>query len=113
MRCRVILSCTAFLFVSTGRPGRAVSAAALRRVSPAKTYITKGAQKKRMRRNGPAMSDAFEKEFSDYLDSDAYDKAEDMLFSAVRAAYIAGWKAAGGDMRPSFELLSQLPDASK
>lgn len=59
------------------------------------------------------MSDAFEKEFSDYLDSDAYDKAEDMLFSAVRAAYIAGWKAAGGDMRPSFELLSQLPDASK
>ena len=43
------------------------------------------------------MSDAFEKSFSDFLDSSQYDQAAEALFSMVRIAYIAGWKAAGGD----------------
>ena len=58
------------------------------------------------------MSDTFEEAFGAYLDSDAYDRAEDILFSAVRAAYLAGWKAAGGDMCPALELRPQPPDAS-
>lgn len=43
------------------------------------------------------MSDEFEKSFSDFLDSKEYDQAEEALFSMARIAYIAGWKAAGGD----------------
>ena len=44
------------------------------------------------------MSDGFEKTFSDFLDSSEYDMAEEALFSMIRRAYIAGWKAAGGDV---------------
>lgn len=58
------------------------------------------------------MSDAFEQAFGEFLDSNAYDQAEDMLFSVVRAAYLAGWKAAGGDLCPALELLPQPSDAS-
>lgn len=47
------------------------------------------------------MSDDFEKSFSDFLDSCEYDQAEEALFSMVRIAYIAGWKAAGGDATQS------------
>lgn len=36
------------------------------------------------------MSDAFESKFEEYLESDAYEKSEGLLFSAVRAAYKAG-----------------------
>lgn len=43
-----------------------------------------------MRKNGTAMSDAFESKFEEYLESDAYEKSEGLLFSAVRAAYKAG-----------------------
>ena len=42
-------------------------------------------------------SNDFEQAFSDFLDSRAYDQAEDALFSMVRMAFLAGWKAAGGD----------------
>jgi len=42
-------------------------------------------------------TDTFEKAFSDYLESPEYDAAEDALFSAIRAAFLAGWKAACGD----------------
>ena len=42
------------------------------------------------------MSDKFEAKFSDFLNSDACDTAEDALFSLLRTAFAAGWRAAGG-----------------
>lgn len=42
-------------------------------------------------------SNDFEKMFSDFLDRREYDQAENALFSIVRIAFAAGWKAAGGD----------------
>lgn len=39
----------------------------------------------------------FEKAFSDFLDRREYDQAENALFAMVRIAFVAGWKAAGGD----------------
>lgn len=39
----------------------------------------------------------FEQAFSNYLDCPEYDQAEDALFSAIRAAFMAGWKAAKGE----------------
>ena len=44
--------------------------------------------------------DEFEGKFSDFIDGEEYDKAEDALFAVIRAAYAAGWrdaKAAGSD----------------
>lgn len=42
-------------------------------------------------------SDRFEKAFEDFLDRREYDQAENALFSMVRIAFIAGWRAAGGN----------------
>ena len=42
-------------------------------------------------------SDAFEQAFGDFLDRREYDQAENALFAMVRIAFLAGWKAAGGD----------------
>lgn len=39
----------------------------------------------------------FEKAFSDFLESRDYDEAEDTLFSLIRMAFVAGWKAARGE----------------
>ena len=39
----------------------------------------------------------FEQAFSDFLDTKAYDDAEDTLFSVIRMAFVAGWKAARGE----------------
>lgn len=49
----------------------------------------------------------FEKEFSDFLDDAEYDQAENALFNITRAAFNAGWVAAGGDQpypKDEFEL---------
>lgn len=35
----------------------------------------------------------YEKAFSDYLDSEEYDRAEEILFSVIRQAFFAGWTA--------------------
>jgi len=43
------------------------------------------------------MSNDFEKAFGDFLDRREYDQAENALFAMVRIAFLAGWKAAGGD----------------
>ena len=51
------------------------------------------------KRKGAAVtmqSDTFEKAFSNYLEHKDYDEAEDALFSIIRAAFLAGWHAAGG-----------------
>ena len=42
----------------------------------------------------------FEKAFSDFIDRREYDEAENALFSMVRIAFLAGWKAAGGENPP-------------
>lgn len=42
------------------------------------------------------MNDAFERAFSDYLDSAEYDRLTECLFAAARSAFLAGWQAAGG-----------------
>ena len=42
-------------------------------------------------------SDEFEQAFSDFLASKEYDEAEDSLFSVIRTAFLAGWKAACGE----------------
>lgn len=39
----------------------------------------------------------FEEAFSNFLDRHEYDEAENYLFSMVRLAFAAGWKAAGGE----------------
>lgn len=53
-------------------------------------------------------SDKFEKAFNDFLERKEYDEAENALFTIVRAAFTAGWLAAGGEpLKPQalFELM--------
>lgn len=54
----------------------------------------------------------FEETFSAFLDSDEYDEAENCLFTLVRVAFSAGWKAAGG-ASPVPERLFELLSISK
>ena len=42
-------------------------------------------------------SNELEKAFSDFLDGDTCDKAEEGLFDLTRAAFVAGWSAAKRD----------------
>ena len=51
------------------------------------------------------MADNFEKAFSDFLDRREYDQAENALFSMVRIAFAAGWKAACGKAPPPQKIL--------
>ena len=44
------------------------------------------------------MDDRFELAFSNFLERQEYDDAEAALFSVVRAAFLAGWQAAGGKL---------------
>ncbi len=41
-------------------------------------------------------SDEFEYAFSQFLERHEYDEVEHYLFSMVRVAFAAGWRAAGG-----------------
>ncbi len=43
------------------------------------------------------MNNDFEEAFSDFIDRREYDQAENALFAMVRIAFLAGWKAAGGN----------------
>jgi hypothetical protein len=43
------------------------------------------------------MSNEFEKAFEDFLERREYNQAENALFAMVRIAFLAGWKAAGGN----------------
>ena len=49
----------------------------------------------------------FEEAFSNFLERHEYDEAENYLFSMVRLAFAAGWKAAGG-APPKSERLFEL-----
>ena len=42
-------------------------------------------------------SDQFELAFSTFLEQHEYDEAESYLFTMMRAAFAAGWQAAGGE----------------
>ena len=56
------------------------------------------------------MNDLFEKAFENFLERKEYDEAQEALFHVVRAAFLAGWKAAGGEMpkpQPVVSLLEQ------
>lgn len=56
------------------------------------------------------MDSNFENAFSDFIDRREYDDAESALFDIVRAAFLAGWKSAGGEpptSRPVFALLDR------
>lgn len=44
------------------------------------------------------MNNTFEEAFSNFLDRREYDEAESALFEMVRISFLAGWKAAGGEM---------------
>lgn len=50
----------------------------------------------------------FEKAFSDFLERREYDQAENALFAMVRIAFVAGWKAAGGDPPKPHKILQIL-----
>lgn len=43
-------------------------------------------------------SNDFEAAFGRFLEQTEYDAAEAALFSLVRAAFLAGWRAAGGSL---------------
>lgn len=64
-------------------------------------------------------TDDFEAAFSAFLDRREYDELVQCLFTFVRAAFLAGWKAAGGEApnrsRPCCcaEKGSSLPKAGK
>lgn len=54
-------------------------------------------------------SNEFEEAFSAFLDRHEYDEAENYLFSMVRIAFAAGWKAAGGDPPKEARIYELLP----
>ena len=58
-------------------------------------------------------SNKFEKAFGDFLDRHEYDEAEAYLFSMVRLAFVAGWKAAGGDPPKSERVYELIPGGKK
>ena len=53
-------------------------------------------------------SDAFEQAFGYFLERREYDQAENALFAMVRIAFLAGWKAAGGDPPPQQKVIELL-----
>lgn len=59
------------------------------------------------------MSNAFEAAFDAFLERREYDEAQQVQFALLRAAFLAGWLAAGGD-RPQqarlFEVLRPEKD---
>jgi len=42
-------------------------------------------------------SDELEKAFSDFIDGECYDKAENVLFELIRLAFVSGWNEAKRD----------------
>ena len=54
-------------------------------------------------------SDAFEQAFGQFLERREYDEAENGLFMIVRAAFAAGWEAAGGKPWKPQEIVRLLP----
>ena len=55
------------------------------------------------------MSNDFEAAFSNFLERREYDEAESALFSIIRAAFLAGWRAAGGEPPTPQKLFDLIP----
>lgn len=58
-------------------------------------------------------SNDFEAAFASFLDRHEYDEAENYLFSMIRLAFAAGWKAAGGAPPQQERIFELLPNCSK
>ena len=58
-------------------------------------------------------SDELEEAFSDFLDRHEYEDAEAALFSMVRLAFVAGWRAAGGDPPRAERLYELIPPVER
>ena len=50
----------------------------------------------------------FEEAFGDFLESEIYDRGEDVLFTLAREAFAAGWKAAGGEPPEPYRMFQIL-----
>ena len=59
------------------------------------------------------MQELFEHAFSNFLESREYDETEDALFRLVRAAFYAGWQAAGGEVLPCRPAWTKVPTAKQ
>lgn len=57
---------------------------------------------------GNMQSNDFEAAFDRFLERAEYDAAEAAVFSLVRAAFLAGWRAAGGSPGTSARLFEVL-----
>ena len=55
------------------------------------------------------MSNEFEAAFDAFLEHQTYDSAETALFSVVRAAFTAGWLAAGGTDATNLKICRPIP----
>ena len=53
-------------------------------------------------------SNEYEEAFGRFLEQAEYDEAEDALFSLVRAAFQAGWMAAGGEENAAVRMFEVL-----
>ena len=53
-------------------------------------------------------SNDYEEAFGRFLEREEYDEAEDALFSLVRAAFQAGWLAAGGEESTAVQMFEVL-----
>ncbi len=53
-------------------------------------------------------SNDYEAAFGRFLEQTEYDEAEDALFSLVRAAFQAGWLAAGGEESTAVRMFEVL-----
>ena len=58
-------------------------------------------------------SNELEEAFSNFLDRHEYDEAEAALFSVVRLAFVAGWRAAGGTPPQAERIYELLPPPSQ
>lgn len=54
-------------------------------------------------------SNDFEQAFGDFLDRREYDQAENALFAMVRIAFLAGWRAAGGEAPQPQKIFQIIP----
>ena len=60
--------------------------------------------------------DAFENDFSQFIDSLKYDEFEGILFNLVRDAYMAGYRKAGGTIpenQPVFRIIADFQASAR
>mgnify|MGYP004556786965 CR=1 FL=1 len=58
------------------------------------------------------MPDQFESAFGKFIEQQEYDGAAQAIFSLARAAFLAGWLAAGGDAPQNERLFRIIPSAN-